>query len=43
MKFALGTLFGIVVATIGFTGLATLADRAVDGVKKTATEQVSPR
>ena len=43
MKFVIGTVFGIVLASIGFTGLATLADRAVDGVKKTATEQVQPR
>jgi hypothetical protein len=37
-NFIVGTVFGIVVATIGFTGVAKLLDRAVDKTKATATE-----
>lgn len=37
-NFILGTVFGIVVATIGFSGLAALADRGVTAVKEMASE-----
>jgi hypothetical protein len=40
-NFVIGTVFGIVVATVGFTSMARVLDTAVDSVKKTATEQVS--
>ena len=32
-NFILGTVFGIVIATVGFSGIARLLDRAVDTVK----------
>lgn len=32
-NFVLGTIFGIVVATVGFSGIARLLDRGVDTVK----------
>ena len=32
-NFILGTVFGIVIATVGFSGLARLLDRGVDTVK----------
>jgi hypothetical protein len=38
-NFLVGTLFGIVIATIGFGGVAKLLDRGVDKVKEVATEQ----
>lgn len=37
-NFVVGTLFGIVVATIGFTGIARVMDRAVDVTKTQAKE-----
>lgn len=37
-NFIAGTVFGIVVATVGFSGLAHMADKAVDKTKETATE-----
>lgn len=40
MKFLLGVFVGIVIATIGFSGVARLLDRSVDKVKDIATEQV---
>jgi len=39
-NFILGTLFGIVVATIGFSGVAKLLDGGVNKVKSVAQEQV---
>lgn len=32
-NFVLGIIFGIVVATVGFSGIARLLDRGVDTVK----------
>ena len=32
-NFILGTVFGIVIATVGFSGIARLLDRGVDTVK----------
>jgi hypothetical protein len=32
-NFIIGTVFGIVVATVGFSGIARLLDRGVDTVK----------
>lgn len=37
-NFIAGTIFGIVVATIGFTGIARVMDRAVDVTKTQAKE-----
>ena len=39
MRFILGVIVGIVIATIGFSGVAKLLDRGVDKVKEVATEQ----
>lgn len=39
-KFIVGFIAGIVVATIGFTGVARLLDNSVNKVKEIATEQV---
>lgn len=36
--FVYGTIFGIVVATVGFTGIAHMLDKAVNKTKETATE-----
>lgn len=36
--FVYGTVFGIIVATVGFTGIARMMDKAVDKTKQTATE-----
>ena len=36
--FVYGTVFGIIVATVGFTGIARIMDKAVDKTKQTATE-----
>jgi hypothetical protein len=32
-NFILGTVFGIVIATVGFSGIARLLDKGVDTVK----------
>jgi hypothetical protein len=32
-KFIIGTVFGIVLATVGFSGIARMLDRGVDTVK----------
>ena len=37
-NFVFGTIFGLVIATVGFTGLARMADRAVDATKHQAQE-----
>ena len=40
-EFLLGMLFGIVIATVGFSGVAKLLDNGVDKVKQTVQEQAS--
>lgn len=40
MNFLLGTIFGIMVSTIGFQGLAKIGDRAVDQTKTIIQETV---
>jgi hypothetical protein len=37
-NFVVGTLFGIVVATVGFTGIARVMDKAVNVTKTQAKE-----
>ena len=39
MKFILGVFVGIVIATIGFSGITRMLDRGVEKVKEVATEQ----
>lgn len=39
-KFLTGFVLGIVVSTIGFSGLARMADRGVDQLKQTSQEVV---
>jgi hypothetical protein len=39
-NFILGTLFGIVVATVGFSGIAKLLDNGVNKTKEIVQEQV---
>ena len=39
-KLFLGTIFGIVIATVGFSGIAKLLDGSVNKVKSTVQEQV---
>ena len=36
--FVYGTIFGIVVATVGFSGIARLLDKAIDTTKTQAIE-----
>jgi hypothetical protein len=36
--FIYGTIFGIIIATVGFTGIARMLDKAVVKTKETATE-----
>ena len=38
--FILGTIFGIVVATVGFSGIARMLDNGVNKVKEVSQEQV---
>ena len=38
-NFIIGTIFGIVVATIGFSGVAKMLDSGVEKVKAVANEQ----
>jgi hypothetical protein len=40
MNFILGFIAGIVVVTVGFTGVAVMADHAVDQAKQFVQEQV---
>ena len=35
-KFVIGFVLGVVVSTIGFTGLARVADRGVEHLKETS-------
>jgi hypothetical protein len=37
-NFILGTIFGIVVATVGFSGIAKLLDKGVEKTKEIATQ-----
>jgi hypothetical protein len=39
-KFILGFIFGIVVSTVGFSGIAKIADNGVNKVKEVTQEQV---
>lgn len=36
--FILGTLFGLVLATVGFSGIAKMLDRGVETVKEKSVE-----
>jgi hypothetical protein len=36
--FFLGTIFGLVLATVGFSGIAKILDRGVDTVKSQSQE-----
>jgi len=38
IKFLSGVVFGIVIATVGFTGLAKVADSAVNRTKETVQD-----
>lgn len=38
IKFIYGTVFGIVIATVGITGVARLLDRGVDVIKQEARQ-----
>lgn len=40
LKFILGVLFGIVLSSVGFAGIAQLLDNSIDKVKETVQEQV---
>lgn len=39
MKYFVGFILGIVVATVGFSGIAKLLDNGVNKVKEVATEK----
>lgn len=39
-KFLVGFIFGIVVSTVGFSGIAKIADNGVNKVKEVTQEQV---
>jgi len=39
VNFIFGTIFGIVVASIGFSGVAKMLDIGMEKVKQVATEQ----
>ena len=41
MQFIFGMVFGILVATVGFTGFAQLADHGLVKVKAAATEVIA--
>jgi hypothetical protein len=38
-NFLIGTVFGIVVATVGFSGVARMLDNGVNKVKETVQEK----
>jgi len=40
MNFILGVITGIVIATVGFSGIARIADNGVNKVKEITIEQV---
>jgi hypothetical protein len=37
-QFVLGTIFGLVLATVGFSGIAKMLDRGVETVKTQSVE-----
>ncbi len=37
-NFVLGTIFGLVIATVGFTGLARIFDKGVQTIQQTSKE-----
>jgi len=39
-NFLIGTVFGIIVATVGFSGIAKMLDNGVEKVKQVTAEQV---
>ena len=39
MNFIYGVIFGIVVSTVGFSGIAKMADKSIDKVKEVTIEQ----
>ena len=39
VNFIFGTIFGIVVASVGFTGVVKMLDTGMEKVKAVATEQ----
>jgi hypothetical protein len=36
--FIAGTIFGLILATVGFSGIARMLDRGVDTIKSTSQE-----
>ena len=38
-NFLIGTVFGIIVATVGFSGIAKMLDKSVDKVKEVTIDQ----
>jgi hypothetical protein len=40
-NFLVGTIFGIIVATVGFNGIAKMLDNGVNKVKEVSQEQVN--
>ena len=38
MQFIIGTIFGIVISTIGFSGVARVLDKSVDTIKQTSQQ-----
>jgi hypothetical protein len=41
MNFIAGVIVGIVIATVGFSGIAKMADKGVDKIKEVTIEQVN--
>jgi len=37
-NFVLGTIFGLILATVGFSGIARMLDRGIDTVKTQSQE-----
>jgi hypothetical protein len=37
-SFILGTIFGLILATVGFSGIARMLDKGVDTVKEKSVE-----
>jgi hypothetical protein len=40
INFIVGVITGIVIATVGFSGIAKMADKGVDKVKEVTIDQV---
>lgn len=38
MKILIGVFFGIIIASVGFTGIATLLDNSIDNLQQTVKE-----